>query len=279
MLKPRVILVIIGIVLVVFLYNLPKIVVDNNPEAMLGETEGKGPSGEVGNDLEAMEDPHTFEMSPVDEEKITNYRTEFKEASGSDRIQMADSLASIYLTYSIYDSAAKYLEYIAVNKPSVDQFQKAGDAFYEAFSFTMDRTTALDLAEKARYYYNLILEEQPERFDLRNKIAMTYISSANPMQGIMMLRQILEEDPANETAIYNLGTLSIQSGQYEKAREYFEQLVGMNPKNVQAQFYLGLAYFNLNEKEKARKQFELVKSLEDDPAVIATVEGYLQELN
>jgi transposase len=53
----------------------------------------------------------------------------------------------------------------------------------------------------------------------------------------------------------------------------------LNPKNLQAQFYLGLSYFQLSEKDKARKQFELVKSMEDDPAVISTVEGYLQELN
>ena len=99
------------------------------------------------------------------------------------------------------------------------------------------------------------------------------------MQGIIMLRQILEEDPGNEMAMYNLGTLSVQSGQYDRAVEYFKQLVSINPQNMQAQFYLGLSYYELGEKGKARKQFELVKGIEDDPAVIATVEGYLKELN
>jgi tetratricopeptide (TPR) repeat protein len=279
MLKQRVIFVVVGIVLVVILYNLPKIVVDNDPEARLEGTERAAMSANGGNSINEMKDPHDFEIPPEVQARLVSYRTEFNEESNPDRVGVADSLAFIYLTYNKYDSAAKYLEYIAINKPSIDHFQNAGNAFYEAFSFAMDRGIAMELAEKARYYYNLILDEQPNRFDLRNKIAMSYISSANPMQGIMILRQILEEDPENEMAIFNLGTLSVQSGQYEKARDYFENLVGINPKNAQAQFYLGLSYYNLNQKDKARKQFELVKGMEEDPAVIATVEGYLRELN
>ena len=279
MLKQRVILVFVGIVLVVILYNLPKIVVDNDPEARLEETQQAALPANGGNSIDEIEDPHSFEIPPEVQARLVSYRTEFNEESNPDRMGVADSLAVIFMTYNKYDSAAKYLEYIAINEPSIEHFQRAGNAFYEAFSFSMERGIAMELAEKARYYYNLILDEQPERFDLRNKIAMSYISSANPMQGIMMLRQILEEDPENEMAIFNLGTLSVQSGQFEKARDYFEQLVGMNPKNVQAQFYLGLSYYNLNEKDKARKQFELVKGIEEDPAVIATVEGYLKELN
>jgi tetratricopeptide (TPR) repeat protein len=279
MLKQRVILVAVGIILVIVIYNLPRIVVDNDPKAELEDTERATMSADGGSGFTEINNLHAFEITAEDREKLDSYRNEFKNQSAVGQTAWADSIASIYLTYNKYDSAAKYLEYVSINEPTVEHFQETGDAFYESFSFAMDREKAIELGEKARYYYLLILEEQPERFDLRNKIAMTYISSANPMQGITMLRQILEEDPANEMAIYNLGTLSVQSGQFEKAREYFEELAGINPNNLQAQFYLGLSYYNLNEKDKARKQFELVKSMEDDPAVIATVDGYLRELN
>jgi hypothetical protein len=40
-----------------------------------------------------------------------------------------------------------------------------------------------------------------------------------------------------------------------------------------------LCYFELGEKDNARRQFELVKSMESDPAVLATIDGYLKELN
>jgi tetratricopeptide (TPR) repeat protein len=108
---------------------------------------------------------------------------------------------------------------------------------------------------------------------------MSYISSSNPMQGIVLLREILEEDPENETALFNMGILAIQSGQYERGSERFKNLVSLYPQNLQGQFYLGLCYFEMGQKDKAKTQFELVKSMEDDPAVLATIEGYLQELN
>jgi outer membrane protein len=279
MLKQRVILVAVAIVLIVILYNLPRIVVDNDPGIKLDDQEqATVPAGSEGSPNEEN-DVHAFEISAEDQEKVSVLRERFKRLPEDEKLAVADSMAIIYLNYNNYDSAAKYLDYIAGNEPSVANYQRAADAYYESFSFAMDRDKAALQGEKARHYYQMILNEQPDRLDLRNKIAMTYISSQNPMQGITLLRQILEDDPDNETAIYNLGTLAIQSGQFDRARDHFIKLVELNPNNLQAQFYLGLSYFQLNEKDKARKQFELVKSMEDDPAVISTVEGYLQELN
>jgi tetratricopeptide (TPR) repeat protein len=280
MLKQRVILVVLGIVLIIVIYFLPKVVIDNDASTELRTTEKASVSSqEMNSSVEGVNDLHSFELTQEDELRINSFRNDFSGNTLTYRLNIADSIARIYLAYNKFDSAAKYLEFIAVNDPSPEHNLEAADAYYESFSFAMDRERADSLGEKARYYYGLILEEQPERLDLRTKIAMTYISSANPMQGIMMLRQIIAEDPENEMALYNLGTLSIQSGQYDKSRDYFEKVVDVSPENLQARFYLALSYFELNEKENARKQFELVKSMEEDPAVIATVEGYLKKLN
>jgi tetratricopeptide (TPR) repeat protein len=279
MLKQRVILAVAAVVLIVVLYSLPRIVIDNDPGAQLDGQEKAAVSTEEKSNPDEAGDVHAFEISASDQEKLSGLREKFIGSDEDEKLLFADSMANIYLEYNKYDSAARYLDYIAGNDPSIENYQRAADAYYESFSFAMDREKAAIQGEKARQHYQRILDEQPDRLDIRNKIAMTYISSASPMQGITMLRQILEEDPDNETAIYNLGTLAIQSGQFDRARDYFEQLVELNPKNLQAQFYLGLSYFQLNDKDNARKQFELVKSMEDDPAVLSTVEGYLQELN
>ena len=106
---------------------------------------------------------------------------------------------------------------------------------------------------------------------------MTYISSS-PMQGINMLMEVLKADPQNESALFNLGMLSIQSGQNEKAVERLETLVKINPNHTQAQLLLGIAWMNLGDKTKARAQFEKVKQMDKDPAVQATVDSYLKDL-
>ena len=107
---------------------------------------------------------------------------------------------------------------------------------------------------------------------------MTYLGTQNPMQGITMLREVLEEDPTNELAMFNMGMLAIQSGQYERAVERLSKLVSLYPNHVQGQLLLGVAYLNTNQKEKAREQFERVKKLDDDPAVQAAADSYLQDL-
>jgi outer membrane protein len=98
------------------------------------------------------------------------------------------------------------------------------------------------------------------------------------MQGIMMLREILAEDPKNETALFNMGMLSVQSGQYDKAIERLEELVAVNPNHVQGQLLLGVSYMNKGDKTKAKAQFEKVKKLDNDPAVQSTADSYLKDL-
>ena len=108
---------------------------------------------------------------------------------------------------------------------------------------------------------------------------MTYLSSKTPMQGITMLREVLAEDPKNELALFNLGMLSIQSGQYDKAIGRLEELVKINPAYTQAQLLLGIAWMNKGDNEKAKAQFQKVKNMDKDPSVQATVDSYLKDLN
>jgi Flp pilus assembly protein TadD len=75
-----------------------------------------------------------------------------------------------------------------------------------------------------------------------------------------------------------MGMLSIQSGQYERAVERLEELLKINPQHIQGQLLLGLALMNSGEKERARVQFEKVKAMDKDPAVQATVNSYLKDL-
>ena len=72
------------------------------------------------------------------------------------------------------------------------------------------------------------------------------------MQGITMLREVLAEDPKNESALFNMGMLSIQSGQYEKAVERLEELVKINPNHTQGHLLLGIALMNTGDKARAR---------------------------
>lgn len=50
-------------------------------------------------------------------------------------------------------------------------------------------------------------------------------------QGIFKLRDVLKQDPDNVRALYHMGLLSIESGQFDKAIERFEKLILLRPEN------------------------------------------------
>ena len=275
--KHRIVLLILSLVFIIVLYFLPRVVVDNEKDQDMGSSSDHNVKEQEGIKTDIM-DLHTNEITDQDNSKINNLKAEMN-VEGSDLRKLSDSLSTIYLGYNQFDSAAKYLEIIAEINPGPVEFEKAGNAYYDALGFAMEKEKADNYSRKARHFYELLLENDPSRLDIKNKLAMTYISSSNPMQGITLLREILEADPENENGIFNMGILAIQSGQYERASERFKNLVSLYPQNLQGQFYLGLSYFELGEKDNARRQFELVKSMEDDPAVLATIDGYLKELN
>ena len=52
-----------------------------------------------------------------------------------------------------------------------------------------------------------------------------------PMQGILKYKEVLSIDSNNIEAIYQLGILSIQSNQLEKAAERFKKLILLRPEN------------------------------------------------
>jgi Flp pilus assembly protein TadD len=178
----------------------------------------------------------------------------------------------------MFDSAAWFGKEAATFFNTTKSFLKAGNNYYEAFTFAMDEQKRKTMAEQAREWLTKAIKAEPKNYEARIKVAMTYLASGGPMQGIRQMREVLSEDPKNELALFNMGMLSIQSGQYAKAEDWLKQLAEVNPNHVQGQVLLGVALMNEGKKEEARKQFEKLKNTEKDPAVLATIDSYLAEL-
>ena len=269
--KSQLLVSVLGILAIVGLYSLPKVVVDNeeNVEGLTEESES----------ATGMVDMHEAELTPEQVEELAKNRNVVENASTiEDKLASAQVLAEIYIELGKFDSSAYYDGVRAEETGLPADREVAGDAYYEAFTFALDPEKVAYLAEETRSYFNSILEENPDRLDLKTKVAMTYVSSANPMQGITMLRGILEEDPQNEEALFNMGILSIQSGQYKRASERFEELVKYHPQNLQGQFYLGVSYFEAKQNNKAKAQFELVKEMTQDEMILGSIQSYLDQL-
>jgi len=267
MLKTRIILVIVAAILVGLIFLLPKSVVEN--ESQLKED---APA-------ETISTAGHSEIPANLSESIKNIRSQYGQGGANEKNAIfADSLRILYTQAGQFDSAAWYAEQAATFFNTTESFLKAGNSYYEAYTFAMGPDKQELMAEKARMWLEKVLATDPKNLEIKTKMGMTYMSSKAPMQGLSIIREVLAEDPKNELALFNMGMLSIQSGQYDKAVGYMDRLVAVNPNHVQAQLLLGVAYMNTGNKEKARQQFEKVKQLDRDPAVQATVDSYLKDL-
>lgn len=266
MLKNRIILVVISAALIAALFMLPKAVVRNDEQTIQSDSSGQTTDT----------DPHQVPQQL--KQTIGRVRTAYQAAAAEKNAIFADSLATLYSKAGRFDSAAWFAEKAATFFNTIESWIKAGDAYYEAYTFATDDSRQGELAQKAQEYFAKVLAVQPANLDVKSKMAMTYMSSANPMQGITLLREVLAADPRNETALFNLGMLSIQSGQYDRAIERLTELTAVNPNHVQGSLLLGVAYMNKGDRKRAREQFEKVKQLDKDPAVQATADSYLNDL-
>lgn len=272
MLKAQYIILVIAAFLVAGLYLLPKVVVENEGRTRLA-------SGESVTAESSMDASHQSEISPTKRQEINQLVAQFERAEESaDKLEAANSLFNLYRSVNFFDSAALYLGLFAEQYPEQENLLRAGDAYYDAFQLALSKEKVEAFGEKVRQYYSPVLEQSPDMLALKTKIGMTYVSSANPMQGILMIREVLNQDPDNRLALLNMGMLSMQSGQFDRALGRFEKLVSLEPEDTQARFYLGICYKETGKNEQALKEFEYVKENTDEPEIKANVESYIQEI-
>lgn len=265
--KTRIILLVVAAGMIAVLYFLPKAVVEND-----SQLQSSAPS------LDSIASPHRAAPREI-RRSINRLRARYLTVGTEEKSAIfADSLVELYQQAGLYDSAAWYADKANAFFNTQESLLKAANAAYDAYSFAMDAEKQRALAETARTLFGKALAENPGNLEAKTKMAMTYLSSASPMQGIQMLREVIEADPRNELALFNMGMLAIQSTQYERAVGWFEKLLAVNPNHLQGNMLLGVAYMNRGEKDKARQQFEKVKTLDSDPEVKATADSYLQEL-
>jgi tetratricopeptide (TPR) repeat protein len=274
--KKQWLLIAIALILVVFLYSLPKIVIDNDAqeaEALVDNETGE----DTGQD--SSFNTHSISADTSLSASIGRIKSAYELADNKKKKSIfADSLAKAFAGLRDFDNAIMFGKEALKADPSVERKESLAEIYYEAMTFSLDPENGRELGRMSRELMEGLLKEQPDRFDLMNKVAMTYVVSETPMKGIMMLRTVLEKDPDNTDAIFNLGVLSIQSGQYDKGVERFQRLTEIDPSNVKAWYYLGFCLKETGDAAEARLALEKAAELDADPEVQASINALLQEL-
>ena len=163
-----------------------------------------------------------------------------------------------------------------IEKP--DAYKKALQLFAEAENHSLDEQVdaaiAIDslaslinneelikvLQSKSEELFLIVLEKDPKNLEALNNLALVDIyRKEDVMTGVGRLKKVIELDKNNENALFQLGILSIKSGQTEKAIERFEKLVSLHPQNKEYHKNLALLYNQNGDTQKAEKHAALAK--------------------
>lgn len=264
MTRHQVIAVVVSLVAAVGLYLLPRSVVDNDKTIQEEEL-----SDNSGSDIESSELKPISSLSIKDSIEVEKFTRLIPSELSENSANFADSLAKIYIRNRLFSNAEQVLNRLK----EVDDL-KAGILYHEMMSISTESGQISRYAERAR----TILTKYDDDLDIKAKLAMTYMVTSNPMQGVGILREIIAQDSNHVDALYNLGMLSIQSGQYDKAVKRFEKVLEVSPDHPTASVYLGIGYYESKRFEEAKRVFiKLSKS--EDKEILSIVDDYLQKLN
>jgi predicted Zn-dependent protease len=268
------------------LYTLPKVVVQNENKQLGGrttQTSGASRDGAGKKETELTESPasssvHEKPLAPEQQKRLDMLRAEFAVANPVKKEVIGEKLIALFQEATRYDSAAHYADLLAKAQPTERNLLRAGDQYFEAYTFAVDEKKTTLLGEKTREFYQQAIAKNPNLLSAKANMAMTYVNTDTPMKGIMMLREVLKQEPTNELALFNLGLLSMRSNQYERAIERFRQILVNNPTSRKAQFYLGVSLAEAGQKAEAKRVLAQVKTQEKDPQILAAVREYEERL-
>ena len=112
-----------------------------------------------------------------------------------------------------------------------------------------------------------VLENKESEEEINNVVsverALKLIEGSNPMEGVFMFREILQNEPKNTEALYYLGLLSNNTGQYSNAIERFNQLITIDSSDKRAYLQLGISNYQIVNKEVADSLFNIVRGSND----------------
>lgn len=102
--------------------------------------------------------------------------------------------------------------------------------------------------------------------------------AANPMEGILKVRQVVERDSTNVFGQMILGHASFISGQYDKAIDRFGKVVAIQPANLEAVLMFAEVYERKADKTNAIKWYSNAMQITNNPDLKTALEKRIGEL-
>jgi len=183
--------------------------------------------------------------------------------------------------------AAFYYQAAARKENSFDDWLIAGQRFNDAYKGTQDTSVQPAFVQNAIESLKNAVKLKPDNLDAKTGLGVAYVNQTSsgiadpdggsPMQGIMLLLDVVKQDPNNRSANLNLGLFAMKSGQFDKAVNRFKTMIAQKPE-VEPYFYLAESYKQLGMKKEAIDAYQKCKDMIPDPVIGQKIDQYIKEL-
>lgn len=150
--------------------------------------------------------------------------------------------------------AGGYAEQVAELENADTAWSVAGATFYLALTNTQDAQLRQYCASHAVKAFESAISLNPERVEHRVNLALIYAENPppdNPMQAVLMLRELEQKYPENASVFNALGRLAIKTGQWTRAVERLEKSWSLDKTNPFTPCLLAKAYQGAGQTDKA----------------------------
>jgi len=171
------------------------------------------------------------------------------------RVALLKELSGRWYRLSKPAIAGFYAEKVAEKLESdAEAWAIAGTTYTLCLQIEADGKVKEFCSKRARTSFENAISLQPDVVAHRVNMAVAqveYPSADNPMQGILLLRELADKHPDNATVHYQLGRFAIQTGQYDKAIERLQLALNIQPESAAISCLLGQAYEGAGRKDEA----------------------------
>lgn len=172
------------------------------------------------------------------------------------RLPLLEQLAGEWYRAGHPEISGIYARDIAEETATEDAWGIAGTTFSLCLQQeALDEKTKQFCSTQAERAYQAAISLNPDNADHRINLALTYTNNpgngANPMQGILMLRELTEQYPDNPRVFTTLAQLAIRTNQWDKAAERLQQAYALAPDDPDVVCNLARVYETLKQMDRA----------------------------
>jgi tetratricopeptide (TPR) repeat protein len=219
--------------------------------------------------------------------RITDLEEQLKSASGDSKLSLQKQLAKQWDDDNQPAPSAFYYLAAARQDNSFEDWLNAGSHFNDAYKGTADTALQPAYVVNAIEAYKNAVKLKPDNLDAKTGLGVAYVNQTSmgmtdpnggsPMQGIMLLLDVVKQDPNNRSANLNLGLFAMKSGQFDKAVTRFKNMIAQKAE-VEPYFYLAESYKQLGMKKEAIDAYQKCKEMIPDPIIGQKIDQYIKEL-